>query len=270
MELGHHIDSARPLWCRCKSVKIDDDKLTYELSHAGWYGILDSYEDGPHLELLAANSDEAIGVFVRKWGPLRQLSERVEDSLSWYRSVRDLLTSIVRLIAATEKRTNQREELLTLIRLGESLYNPLPAFLRMRQGFEPFLDDPETWCENAPISEIDRLWVDFINHFPFVAGPRFVVEGRGQNRVVRAGLFVNNLVEALQWMIWQDVYRKVPFEFCAECGKLIHSDNRHIHKFCPGGVCARRKTDREHKRKARAAAKKQISARPGKTRKEPA
>jgi hypothetical protein len=268
MELRHHIDALGHLWHGCKSVKIEGDVLRYELSPNRSYALIDAYQDGPHRELIAAQSDDALRIFVRKWGPLRWLTMQGQDSLAWYKSARDLLATTVRLIVATEQGINQRPELLTLIRLGEFAFNSLPTFLRLRQDWEPFLDDPETWFQNAPESDVDLLCTQFLDQYPITAGPRFFVEGRGKKRMVRAGLFVNNLMEALLWMVWQDVYRKAPFEFCAECGKLIQSDNRHTHKFCPGGSCARRRTDREHKRKVRATAKKSNAAQPRKTRKE--
>ena len=68
----------------------------------------------------------------------------------------------------------------------------------------------------------------------------------GHKYVVHASLFINNLIEALFWMIWQDVSQKKPFKFCAECQRLIKQKTAHERKFCPGR-CGGRKTDREAK-----------------------
>lgn len=234
-------------WHRCSRVSIDGDALTWELSEKRRYNILEAYgEAHPHRELMAASSNDALRVFVRKWGPLRaSLGEHTgTDSVQWYCNVRDLLTATVRLMDAIEEPANLRPALLELIRLREFELNPLGLFLQSNRLGEPILDDPEEWCRSTPIGELERLCVQFVNDFPLAWIPRFVVQKHGRVHVVRTGPFINSLFEGLWWMVWQDRFRDAPFSFCGNCGKFILREGQREWKFCDQ-ACAKQKADRE-------------------------
>lgn len=95
--------------------------------------------------------------------------------------------------------------------------------------------------------------MEFVHDYSFTFVPRFVVRRKGRGHELRTSFFINSLLEALYWMVWQDVYLKNRFDFCIECGKLIWSDSRRERKFCPlPAKCARRHTDRKWKQNMRA------------------
>jgi hypothetical protein len=233
-------------WSGCSHVSIDGDTIRWELSEAKRYGILQEYGRGrPHRELMAADSAAKLKLFVRKWGPLRFRQERAgRDSVQWYCDVRDHLTATVRLIDAIGDRTKQRPALLSLVRLVEFSLNPLKTFLQMTPRWSAVCCDPERWCESAPLDEIEALCEQFVNEYPFACGPRFAVVRRNRRNVVRSSLFINSLMEALFWMVWQDTFREEPFSFCKDCGKFILREGGREWKYCDP-ACAKRNADRK-------------------------
>ena len=258
MKVGNDIDTSPLRWRRCKRVTLERDTLTWELSGES-YDVLDEYHREPHRDLIAAVDDNALRVFVRKWGPLRS-STRMKtgtDHIVWYREFRDYLAAIVRLLDAIEEPSALRAALLGLIRLGDFPLNQLNTILAFRPRGK-HSEDLEMWCESAPFCEIEQLSVYLLNEYSLGCGdPRFIVVRLGRGYAVRATLFIEALFQALLWMVWQDVFERKPFRFCLECQRLIRSNNRHARKFCDDRPCGRRKHDREGKRKVRAKQKEQ-------------
>lgn len=248
LSLGMNTEETTEIkWRSCSHISIDGDTLQWELSDTKRYGILEAYSRGrPHREFMAAGSDDRLKLFVRKWGPLRHPpQERTgRDSVQWYRDVRDDLTATVGLIGAIGDRSKLRPALLNVIRLREFSLNSLNTLLQMTRRWNAVCSDPEKWCENAPVDEIEALCEQFVNEFPLAWGPRFVVVKRNRRNVVRSSLFINNLLEALPWMVWQDIFREEPFSFCQDCGNFILREGGREWKFCDS-VCAKRNADRK-------------------------
>lgn len=71
MKLRLYIDSPHLRLHRCQAVVLDGDRLAWTLAPKGQYDVMEAYERAPHRELMGADTDGALKVFVRRWGPLR-------------------------------------------------------------------------------------------------------------------------------------------------------------------------------------------------------
>src|SRR5258708_7813189 len=87
-------------WYSGRDVLVTDDVLTWKVGRVE-HDIHKAYKAAPHREFIAADTDDALRMFVKRWGPLRR-SDEGRDSIVWYRHKRDFLTATVRLIGALE------------------------------------------------------------------------------------------------------------------------------------------------------------------------
>jgi hypothetical protein len=252
MELGHHID--RPVLWRCERVEVNGDELSWKLDCKKAYDVLKAYEKAPHREFIEASTDDALQVFMRRWGPLRPMGNTTIgcDSIRWYRKQQDQWAAFMRLLASIDNRLERRQALSNVLRMCEDPPDQeLDIFFFLKHFPTGNPANRRMWCEKAPQSEIDRLSIRIVNEFPFTWNPCFVVKKLGGNEIVRARPNINSLYEAFMWMVWQDILLENPFRFCVECGALIVGETKHERRFC-GTNCARRKTDRDWRRRKRA------------------
>lgn len=274
MEYRFHTDAPeKASWCRCRSVRFDGDVVTWELSPNGEYDFVSFYAKQPHRELIEAVDDAALRVFMKRWGPLRRLTSG-SDSVKWYRKQRHLLTATARILASIDRRPEQRAALLSLLQASDDRHDPFNSFLRTFGSQIGVPIDPEVtttedlkeWCEGASAAEIENICVRFVAEFPLTSMPRFVVKRTRRGYNLRAALFINNLIEALWWMLWQDVFQGAPIQFCQECSGLIVQESKHQRKFCEG-ACAKKSADRTYAKRKRAKLKKmkQLAKRGGKS-----
>jgi hypothetical protein len=241
LSLGMNIgNNTELIWRVCRRVSIDGDILRWELGQK-CYGLLQAYEDAPHRDLMTADSDDKLRVFVRKWGPLRRLSDG-QDSLTWYRQKRDVLIETMRLIDAVESGNEIRNVVRRLIEVSDEI-DPIHIYLRIFPPQCQRREDMTKWCDSVTGRELDNSVVAFLNNFS-VAMPRYVVDKSRRRTVVRTSIFVNGLLEAIWWMVWQDRFRQEPFYFCQECGRFFQPEDRHRTKF-HDGTCAKRRADRD-------------------------
>jgi hypothetical protein len=239
------------------------DVMTWELRDSGEYDALAAYKAQPHREFMDADSDEGLRIFVKHWGPLRALKSGT-DSVSWYREKRDFLVAVVRFLKSIERDLEDwRLALIELLDASGDSHDAINRFFMLDRQLGLTPGDPSTgvnkelkdWCKSTSSGEIERLCVRLVEAFPITAVPSFRVQKRGRKNHVRASLFINNLHEAIWWMVWEDLFRAEPIRFCKECSRLIHSDNKHERKYC-GRRCAKRRADRDSARRRRASLKK--------------
>jgi hypothetical protein len=265
MKVQHHINTDEPFWYRCKRVGFTGETATWELSQTGRYALLEAYQKAPHRQLVAASDDDQLRAFVRAWGPLRARLDawNGSDPIADYRYERNRLTLIAKLLASVSQPERQREVLLDLAGFrGRDADYWMPDFemplkvLRVRfpipgecpSGFDPHI---QPWIEGATQNEIEEATEIVVSLLPLRSGlPRFMVVKEGRRSVVRASLGIASLGQALEWMVWQDIFSENPFQFCVECGKLIPFTSRHARRFCPDG-CAHRRTAREWQKRKR-------------------
>lgn len=267
MKVQHRINiPTETRWCRCSRVEISGGAVKWELSRTGAYDLMESYQRSPHLQLAEAKDDGALRAFVRAWGPLRTTlldSESGKDSVEDYRRERDRLAAEIRLVASITRPELRRSALLNAIEsFGWRAYTDAPLIgLRHRVGipwkgdlgFDPKLYQ---WAQHASEKEISEACAYLVSFLPITDYSLKLRVQRGRHGdVVRAWPGLSSLVDALHWMVWEDVYRERPFQFCAECGALFQSDTKHERLFC-STQCARRKTSREYERRKREKEKK--------------
>jgi hypothetical protein len=260
MKVQNHINSDGPFWYRCKRVDFHAETATWELSQTGRYALLEAYQKAPHRQLATATDDGQLRAFVKAWGPLRGRLDAWSgsDPIDKYRNERDRLAAIVKLLASVAEPERQREALLELVRLSERdsvfeiileglrLIFPIPGEYPL--GFDPNI---QPWLEGATQKDIQKATEYLVCGFPLrSSGTTFTVAKEGRRGVVRASLGIASLGEALEWMVWQDVFQNHPFQFCAECRELFQPDTRHEKKFC-SPECAHRKTAREWQQRKR-------------------
>jgi hypothetical protein len=242
-------------WCRCAAVSINGDAVSWTLKAGGEYDFLSAYSHRTHQELIEADSDNGLVAFMRRWGPLRKLKDG-NDSVSWYRCKRDSLTATARLLDSIEQRADQRPALLALLNCGDEAPQLFFRFYRRELRIP---GDPDAgidgelkkWCESSSAAEVERVCLKLVEEIPMTCVPRFTVKKQGRRNVVQAGLFVNNLAEAVKWMLWQDVFQMAPIRFCPECHSLIEQSDKRKRKFCQNNSCAKKVADRKYAAKKR-------------------
>lgn len=272
MKVQKHINIPRETkWCRCSRVELSGRTLKWELSRTGEYDLLDSYQRKPHLQLARAEDDKALVAFVKAWGPLRPMRlpfSSGDDPISEYRIERDLLKAEVSLVAAIKQPRLRRSALLAALDAFEKRDYANARLTEMREHmgipweetpsrlikFDPFFNKEDL---RASEQQIDEACAFLVSTLPMTDySLKFIVEQGKRRDTVRAWPGLRSLMDALHWMVWQDVYRERPFLFCAECGILFQPDSEHERKFC-STQCARRKASREYERRKRAKERKQ-------------
>lgn len=261
MQLQHRVNlSDGSKWSSCERVEFTGDTATWELSRAGGYDLLEAYQQTPHYQLIRAINDKALKAFVKKWGPLRVALGvwSGSDPIEAYRMERDRLTAIARLLASVVEPETQRDVLLEWVKVseGNQFFQVLLAGLRtlfpipgeVPLGFDENLGP---WLETATMKQIETATLFLVSNVPpRTSAAGFTVERSKRGNSVRATLAIRSLVDALDWMVWQDVFQEHPIQFCVECRKFIESKTRHARRFCPDG-CAHKRASREFEARKR-------------------
>lgn len=242
-------------WCRCKRVEFIGETASWELSRTGRYSFSEAYQMTPHRQLIRAKDDESLRGFVKAWGPLSHVLNdwSGSDPLKTYRTERDRLTALVRLIASVREPETQRSALLELAKAP-----PTDGYkwavvwgLARRSAQLPVPNLPREWLVAATPKQLEIVTETVISAFaaPFAA-TKFTAEPKGGSYSLKASLNLKSLPRALNWMVWHDLYNNRPMQFCVECRDLIDSTTKHAKRFC-SPECAHRKTAREWQRKKR-------------------
>lgn len=241
------------MWRRCIRVDFDGDTVSWELSPTGKYDLLTAYEKQPHRQLIKATDDRGLKNFVRAWGPLTFGigGDARRASLASIRRDRDFFRAWINLIDAINAPANPVEALIAFLKLSPDPYAiKVRSMLELSARAEDKLDDD---CYqkllNSPRSRIYNI-CRFVLGANSAPSPTFDIHETGNGAVVRANLGINSLIDALRWMVYQDVFTEKPIQFCAECGNLIDTNTKHKRKFC-GAVCAQRVSSRNWQRKDR-------------------
>jgi hypothetical protein len=250
-------------WYRCSRVDFSGEKVTWELARTPGYDFRDAYEKDPHRQLIRATDNESLRVFVKAWGPLRDRrlnSWSGTDKVDFYRKMRDRLETIARLIASgartPEKQRDALQRFVLLAEYDEEAQRLIEAVIRhprLSNYVKAFLtseEDTETWLSHSRRSGV-RLVIKWLvsELAPPATTERIQAETHG--RPLRVSLGINNLVDALDWMLWEDMRLGRPIQFCLECDQLIHrKPTKHAKKYC-SPACAHRRTGREWQQRER-------------------
>jgi hypothetical protein len=256
MKLQHRInDNDGPNWYRCKQVEFTGETAIWELSRTGKYGLLAAYQMAPHRQLVQAVDDVSLRAFVKAWGPLRINLTPNEwagsDPIPVYRRQRDTFRTWVLLLTAIQKNEGLHNAVIDLLQQDSdpSITTPILDHLRFpNTGF-----DGTAWERLAGASKKEIIWICeyLLGSFPLTSLTHsFAIRQTPKGLDLTARPVFLGLMDALYWMVWQDIFRDNPFQFCVECGKLIPSTSRHARRFCPDG-CAHRRTGREWQQRKR-------------------
>lgn len=259
-KVQNHVNSDGPFWYRCKRVDFHDETATWELSQTGRYSLLEAYQKAPHRQLATATDDEQLRAFVKAWGPLRWSLDAWSgsDPIANFRSERDRLAAIVKVLASVAQPERQRDVLLDLVRLSardsvfefilKGLRTIFPILGECPPGFDPNI---QPWIEGATQNDIQKATEYLVCDLPLMnLGPSFTVVKENGQSVVRASLGINTLGQALEWMVWQDVFQERRFQFCERCRRLFIPDSRHAMKFC-NERCAHSEAARKYAQRKR-------------------
>ena len=240
--------------------------VTWEMDPLKQYDVLQAYRLKPHIQFSRAGDDAALVDFIRTWGPL--WSEYPDVTGLWvgtepieaYRAERDHMNATLRLFQSLKNATEQRSALLNVADIlwskawhGMAMpphiavdphITSTAVFLKAYLRREGFTGDPREWCHQATAAQIGEACAALIHGLRVNGQPTLTVAKAKGRRTVQASLQVRVLVDALWWMVWQDVFQQRPFPFCEECGTLILSGSARARKYC-SVECARRKTGRE-------------------------
>jgi hypothetical protein len=262
MKAQHDInDPVSGNWCRCERIEFVGETANWELKTDGWYSYFEAYQKSPHRQLVDAVDDSGLRTFVKAWGPLRSSLTAWEgsDPIESYRSERDRLSAIVRLLSSVEVRQTQRSALIELSELShkdkgiEIAVYSLGAIFRIAGSLHVgFNEEIRHWLEIATPDQIDSATISLLPMLgpPWGVEHTFFAQRTARGNILKADIGLDGLSDALHWMIWQDVFQSHPYRFCAECRKLIKQDTRHEKKFC-SHECAHRKTAREWQQRKR-------------------
>jgi len=254
MQLQHHVNP----WHRCEAVALCPGNLVCALDGTSTYDLVESYDERPHLEFLNVKNDLDLAVFVRSWGPLwsirdgptaviavrpywlfHQWLKALVHLINEFRSGRDLAglrKSLIRYALAADERSRAL--------LGVEGFD----LQLLRIQFFSFVScDPDRWFCDAGMSVL-REAASFC-----VSGSLKVVSGlqaTWKPTPPRIGWRseVENLEDAIKWMVWHDIAGRRPLTFCHECGNAFIPESAHMRKYC-GYECSHRVAAREWRRR---------------------
>ena len=262
MKLQHHINAVRgQLWPRPSRVTLHDGSLRCAFEPAKYYDLQDSYCLSPHAQFLNAWTDLDMCAFVRAWGPLSLRLDQpgarvVSHALPGYHASRRWLAALLGLMNAIEDTTMERERLQEYVAAAEerqrcSDINPReePSSLFFIRTTFSIQEPVAEWAAQAKMTEIRAAIVFIVETSSLSPLSTLRVLQQGKKSVVRARLSFFTLEDALQWMVWYDVYRRDPLYCCQECRTFFKSESKHERKFCNNSQCAKRVAARNWRRK---------------------
>jgi hypothetical protein len=280
MQVQHHVNSQNR-WFPCKVAEVKGDRLECVIDLKRPYDLMEVYTKAPHERFLNLSTNAELSRFVEIYGPLVMVNNDESrplvpsktphlplTSVSSYWAYQRWLKSLLHLIKGVGNANELRDRLEIFMNVDVRVENQ-----RVRRGAPPTMqiaraksisapNDPRNlgeWIRTAPIASVRQATTWTIQASISVNARLLVVPGGGHGGQVIAGTSIPDLRSALEWMVWQDEYRKRPLIFCAECGKARGATSAHKVKYC-GEACAHRVAARNHARKRRSKLKKKLRA----------
>lgn len=214
----------------------------------------------PHRQLIEATEDDSLRAFVKAWGPLRDglNTWSGSDPIERYRKERDRLTVSARLLASVEEPELQRTALRMFVQTLPTDEPWLSVLAQLKKRYRPLSNvevgmdcGNEEWVESITIKQLDDVVTGIAPLF--ATSPifhRYTIERKKSGNLLKASLMIPGLMQAMMWMVWQDIAQNHPIQFCVECRKLIEFTTRHAKRFCTT-ECAHRRTGREWQQRKR-------------------
>ena len=276
MEVQHHINTQ--LWPRGENVSFQDRDgkryLQCTLALDRSYELAAAYTYAPHTAFMNLKSDKELAQFVHAWGPLRLPdAERARAfstmRLDWCWAFQRRFTAFGRLLEsfgrAEEERTRLREYLAMseeeskVRELGPASQTVLVAtwletdslahqLAAKAHGTDILIQVIGPWLEKANTESVRGVAAYLIEHVSYAPPAYIKAEWKGRRSRITATLGLENLEDALEWMIWNSYWLKDPLMFCRECHKAFRPETSHRRKF-DTPECAHRATARNWRRK---------------------
>lgn len=261
MQVQNRINNQQ--WPRCRTVALSDDVLHCSLALDRRYVLTEAYKYDLHIRFANAKTDHDLIQFVLAWGPLdlsdgQMVSSDASFSLSDFRTFQRWLKAVLDLLAAFKSADGERIALREFIEADYEQERNSPAsldepisWMMLKQEFA-ITGAVVAWINGAAIGEV-RAATDLL--LPLVVvrpvSGDFLFRRRRNRGEVEARWAIDNLREALFWMVWYDEFTKHPINCCQECRKVFRSDTAHARKYC-SRECAHRATGRNWQRRRRA------------------
>lgn len=237
---GFTTDALSSQWHRCADAFLqEDDAIRWVLSSRS-YSFVRAYNQAPHRQLINANTDKLLTDFVREWGPFYnwQADKEGTHPMALYRQERDALGAWAEFIAAITGSLDSRAIMCKIIRFDNSgvLAAEVRRFLVGGNYDFTLLDSKlENLIATCSRKQMDGLCGILLRNFPTsMSSLQLKMEGNIRKRAIMASYSFVTLSGALYWMLWQDIFKERPFQFCArkECGHLIIQVGTHNKKYC--------------------------------------
>lgn len=242
------------MWYRCKNARISGGRMTCVMDPERQYLLMAAYKFAPHLRLLNVKTDDGLIGFVRTYGPL---DLRTDFPVDFYWTFQGWLQEWVGLVDAFRRSKDEPH------RLREALHRYLVAdrrkyaawgipgsdlsdsmFLSERYSLPP---DPGQWIPQASFDKVQEATTFCLNTIDLIR-VGLQTRWKGRRPEIHPTFVLDNLRQALVWMVWQDEFRKRPVGVCAECRTYFVPETAHERKYCKY-ECAHRAAARGWRRK---------------------
>lgn len=259
MQHQHDVNARRVLvpgeWAPCGTASIRDDQIVCELDYSRVYDLATAYIRSPHATFVNLKNEPELTDFLREFGPVWPMKE---FHLQYYWSFQNWLRALLKLLKAFENSTPYTEHcraaLLGFVQAdqrewdvtGLSQAAQVSAAKLLNRHFS-FSQDAVKWISEAEPPLVRQAMMRCINvNCRFGVGLQAtLVKGKPD---ITAVFKLDTLHDALEWMIWQDLYRRRPLVICAECGRAFQPRTAHVQKYCQY-ECAHRVAARTWRRK---------------------
>lgn len=259
MSNQQRINTEQSRWPRCRDVTLRDGVLHCTLDPERAFVLIEAYKSNPHIQFANAETDRQLIAFLRRWGPpfLNPETPGVMDlSLAAFRTEQRWFRALLGLLHASRRAENEAEAFRAFIGaegefaalLSGSAGTEVGTFSvplsELRKQFQVEGSIPD-WTKSADLGTLRAARACVIPLLPIGVNTHLVC-GR---RHIEAGWNVYDLRQALNWMVWYDLFTQHPIICCPECRKVqrarIARANR---KFC-SHKCAHRATARVWQKK---------------------
>lgn len=261
MKVQNHVNSPEGSWPRGKTVSIRDGQVHCELAMDRAYDLVESYGRDPHLAFLRLKTERDLVFFIQTWGPLyRTYAEGTSGvtvlPVKTYWTFQRWLKAVVNLLGAVKERSAERKSLQDLLDAelemweSSSLYRPggVPSLHYWLKVYLQLTGDLSNWIQQANLHSV-RIAVSFaLKNSVNVRGTSLLARWpAGQPQIV-ARWNVDDLKEALVWMVWHDEWSQHPLLFCQACREAYRPKTAHRTKYCTP-ECAHRVAARNWRRR---------------------
>ena len=283
MQYQHHVNIEEGFWPPGENVSIRDGQIYCELAMVRAYDLVESYRRDPHLAFLRLKTERELVSFIQTWGPLYRFSqEEVAGTVipaKTYWTFQRWLKALVNLLGACKRCHGEREALWEFLEadseksdtvavhipgkghLQQPILKDRNEVLRILRGtgnptvlqvkllhFFSLRHDLAKWLDQANLSDVRMAVSLTLEETPRVKGASLLVRWSARRSQIVPRWEVDDLMEALEWMVWHDEWSQHPLLFCQACREAYRPKTAHRTKYCTP-ECAHRVAARNWRRR---------------------